>query len=718
MEIHDCERVIRRVTSDTEPTRDSERRIIIDVKYGRAVDRVDILNFWREFKYFIVSNSDDQNNEASGIINLSYRTSPGTPPADIEIAYKAWCFPGKERQVGEALFHGNDPGEVLSGLISKWVVEHISSQNGSFKISNLDSKNLLEAAIRTKAQMEVGLTLEVEFSLKSPPIRMTDSFLVRAKDYDKEESVTLSIELGINPEAELSAIQYPGNTLRDFIRAEIQSYFAYNLSLQSIYFNLHNDEFRYLLTRYLNDALKSRSLKVIFLALERLQQTPAPPEFFKTQVNTTYGLDEHVSPIVIKSTVLMNLQNVARYLASGSPDLTRWVESQFQRLIHQELTGAQYTDLVIGFESYAEKIEKNLRPAALAIGYNIQHFKSLPDLEPYRWLEGIQIETEDSEEEFETSLPKFFLKLSLSLIVKMRTLKGIQPFLERQQYVPALMKKAMLDVTRQVLRNTHPRQFYTQFSRSQASNGFSFEQELQTRLSHMLEQRFDAKIIEAVFEAGDTEVTRLLEKLRSESCEFNIVIPRNLRNAEDCRFRGYFKVDQVADSGWEEFRIALPTIAQVKEYLEAGVKTALENHTTALVAFKDTFNLNEIKGVIEQAAQSTILNAFGLHISLSHIGSDAIESEKEIAVTITKAQTKSIEMGVKRYFSITALVSEQILNLESQMVMTKAAGGPQSVIEDIQKRIEALKSHSPIEPIIPRLSYEKLRDTQKAKKSV
>lgn len=718
-EIHDCERVIRKVTRAAEPRRDSERRVIIDVKHGRAVDRVDILNFWREFKYFIVSNSDDPDNEASGLIHLTHRTSPATSPVDIEISYKTWCLPGKEKQVGEALSRGHDPGDVLSGLISKWAIEHIASQNGSFKISNFESKNFLEATLRHKVQMEVGLTMEVEFSAKSPwPIRITDSFPVRAKDYDKEETLTLSAELSAEEEAELNALQYTQTTLKELLRTETQGYFAYNVSLQHTYFKLHDDEFKYLLTRHLNQALKSRGLTVGFLALDRLQQTPPPPEFFKTRVHTACDIGEPVSPVMIRSTVLMNLQNVARYLTSDAPDLTRWVEDQLQRLIHQELIGAQYTDLAVNFQPFAERVERNLRPAALAIGYDLQHFKSLPDLEPYKWLEGVEIKTEDTEEEFETSIPKFSVKLKLSMIVRIRDLQSVRGFLERQQHVPALMRKAMLDTARQVLRRTHPKRFYTQFSRAHWQGESAFEDELQTRLSEMLSQKFDAEIVESIFEIGDTEVTRALEQLQSESCEFNVVIPRNLRNAEDARFRGYFKVDQIADSGWEEFRITLPALARVKEQLEAGVKTALENHPTALMSFKDTFSLDEIQGVVKQAAQRAVLNAFGLQISISHVGSDAIESEKRLAASITKAQTESIELGVKRYFSITALVSELIRNLESQMVMAKAAGGPQNVIEDIQKRIEALKAHTPTEPLIPKLSYETLRDAQKARPPV
>ncbi|MFL6212795.1 MAG: hypothetical protein ACJ74J_02765 [Blastocatellia bacterium] len=718
-EIHDCERVIRRITADMEPKRDSERRVIIDVKHRRAVDRGVLLYFWREYKYFIVSNSDDPNNEASGIISLPYKNGTGTAPVDIDISYKAWCLPGKEKQVGTALSYGNDPGEVLSGLISKLAVEHIGSQNGSFQISNFDSKSLLEKTIINKVQMDVGLDLEIELSFKLPwPIRISDSFPVRAKDYDKEETVTLSLELDVAPAAESNVIQYTEKTLKEFIRAEIQSYFAYNVSLQQIYFKLPDDDFRYLLIRQLNQLLQSRDLRVSFLAIEQLRQSAPPPEFFKTRVHTTYELDEPGSPVMIRSNVLMSLQNVARYLASGSPDLTQWVESHLQRHVQHELAGAQYADLVIDFQPFAENIERHMRPEALAIGYHLEHFKSLPDLEPYTWVEGIDIETEDVDEEFETSLPRFSVKLSFSLVVRVRDLRSIRTFLERQQDVPALMRKALLDTTRQVLSETHPRRFYTQFSRIHAPGGFAFEDALRARFADILGQRFDAEIIEALFEIGDTETTRTLETLRSENGEFTVVIPTNLRNAEECRLRGYFKVDQVADEGWETFRLTVPTIARIKEHLEAGIKTALENHPTALVAFKDTFNLDEIQQVVKQAGQCAVLKAFGLQISVSGIGSDAIESEKKIAAAITNVQTESIEIGVTRYFLIAKLISEKIRELEFQMVTTKAAGGPQNIIEDIQKRIEALKAHSPTAPIIPELSYETLRDTQKAKKPV
>jgi hypothetical protein len=463
--------------------------------------------------------------------------------------------------------------------------------------------------------------------------------------------------------------------------------------------------------RNFNEKLRFWGLKINFLSLERNQQDPLPAESLKTQINIDHSIDGLPS-IIIKNIVLMNIQDVSRYIASGSPELIGWLEGQFEKLINQELISAQFADLVIDFQPFAERIRHSLSLAAPAIGYNIVYLKSTREVEPDEWLEGIEFKTDDSDEEFETSVSNFFIKLSFSLTVRVKDLKGIKPLLEQRQHVPTLMERALLDSIRRLLRETHPKQFYTRFSRSGTEDEPAFEDRLKKRLSDMLEKEFSSEIVEAIFKNGETKITRVLEELQRERCEFKILIPRNRRNAEDCIFRGYFKVNQVDCNGWEEFQRTLPNIDKVKEHLEAGIKTALENHPTALMTFRDTLNLNEVLGVAEQAAQSTILNDFGLSVTITNLGSDAVESEKKIAESTTKARTESVEKELKRYFSITTLATQLVQELEQEMVRVKSAGGPKEAIDDIQRRIEALKSHTPTEPLISELSYENLRGSQ------
>ena len=270
-EIHDLERVIRKVTRHALPARDSERLVIVDARRGRAVDKPGIFDFMREFKYYIVSNSEDLGNAAHGEVNVPYRPRP-EQDADlsIKVNYKAWCPPGREKQLAEALHHGSDPGETLNGLMSRWTLEKVSSANGALSGSSAESESFIRAELRNKAQIETGLGIDVDFAITWPkpvPSSITDTLTVRAKDYFREESLTLRADVVSQPQ--LGRIPSTETELKDLIRTSVQDYFSHNVTLQSLYFQLNTYDFNQLLIRNLNDELKPTGYRVECISLER-----------------------------------------------------------------------------------------------------------------------------------------------------------------------------------------------------------------------------------------------------------------------------------------------------------------------------------------------------------------------------------------------------------------------------------------------------------------
>lgn len=269
-EIHDIERVIRKVTRHASPARDSERLVIVDVRRGRAVDKIGLLDFMREFKYYIVSNSEDPGNAAHGEVTVPYRPRPEQDAhLNIKVNYKAWCPPGREKQLAEALHHGADPSETLNGLMSRWTLEKIGA-NGALNGSSPASESFIQAELRNKAQIETGLGMDVDFAITGPdpvPSRVTDTFAVRAKDYFREESLTLRVDV-VN-QLQLGRIPSTETELKDLIRTSVQDYFSHNVTLQSLYFNLNTYDFNELLIRNLNDRLKQTGYRIEGILLER-----------------------------------------------------------------------------------------------------------------------------------------------------------------------------------------------------------------------------------------------------------------------------------------------------------------------------------------------------------------------------------------------------------------------------------------------------------------
>ncbi len=270
-EIHDIERLIRKVTRHASPARDSERLVVVDVRRGRAVDKVGILDFMREFKYYIVSNSEDPSNTAYGEVCVPYKPRPEQDVhLSIKVNYKAWCPPGREKQLAEALHHGSDPGETLNGLMSRWALEKIGSANGALSGSSSESESFIEAELRNKAQIETGLGMDVDFAVTWPnpaSFKITDTLAVRAKDYFREESLTLRVDVVNQPQ--FSRIPYTETDLKELIRTSVQDYFSHNVTLQALYFNLNTYDFNELLIRYLNERSKTTGYRIECISLER-----------------------------------------------------------------------------------------------------------------------------------------------------------------------------------------------------------------------------------------------------------------------------------------------------------------------------------------------------------------------------------------------------------------------------------------------------------------
>jgi len=607
-EIHDIECVIRKVTRHALPARDSERLVIVDARRGRAVDKTGIFDFMREFKYYIVSNSEDPGNAAHGEVTVPYKPRPEHDAhLNIKVNYKAWCPPGREKQLAEALHQGADPGETLNGLMSRWTLEKFRPMNGSLNGSIAASESFIQAELRNKAQIETGLGMDVDFAITGPgpvPSRITDTFAVRAKDYFREESLTLRVD--IVSQLEFGRIPHSETELKDLIKNSVQDYFSHNVTLQSLYFNLNTYDFNELLIRNLNDRLKGAGYRIECVSLERAEA------------------------------------------------------------------------------------DKN---------------------ETYDWLTGIQIEISDSEGEFETAIPGVFVNLSASLTVRLTDIWGIKSMIEQQQPVPILMKRRVVKAIRQFVRDTHPTDIYTQFVRPDKQNKSAFENRLIAKVSEVLADSFHADVATAVLKLGETEITRTLTELLKERSEFTVVIPRNRRNAEDYLFTGYFKIDEVDRNGWGEFKRALPNITQVRERLQGAVKAALENDPTALISLTHSLDLQFVRGISERAAVDAILNDFGLRVRITDLSSDDLGSEKSIAENVIKARAELTNREVKRYFSVSAFVTEEVKKLELDIVSIKASGGDDQAVEEIQRRIDSLKNYSPTEPSISGFYYEEVRGT-------
>ena len=309
---------------------------------------------------------------------------------------------------------------------------------------------------------------------------------MRVNDYNTEQTISVNIELEVDHRNIVRAILYKNYPIGELIKRDIRKYFAGKVSLHQFYFSLNEKGFRDEVKAHLDKSLKSVGRAVAFVSLEIDATIPTPPRSFNCECDIAYRISENSSPIIITNKVLLELQDAARYVIAGSPDLYQWVKKNLGDALSRELFRATYLDLLLRFESFKDLVRQSISRERDSIGYDIKHLIADPDMEPKRWLEGIEIRTKEAEEEYETKISKFPVRLSIVVNTRIKDLEGIKQYLHPLQDVPSLMKSAILDDIARFLRTVDPKLFHLRFSTSTDPSEAPLEETLRKRILRLL----------------------------------------------------------------------------------------------------------------------------------------------------------------------------------------------------------------------------------------
>ncbi len=578
---HTLYTLIHEVPQGTKGNSPVQEVIAIDPKTKKAVDPLWVFIAGRNLKYYLVSNITDPTNKVICSFTYTYREDPpGNRSININVTYAVSCPRGSEKRVAESLSPGSDPAETLKNLVIRWIHESVNSVNKPFIDSFQSLRGYLASNIKTKASREAGLTLEIDLSI--PVINrfsFSDTFPVRFRGYDRQESLTINVE--IEPDqAGLSIAQMNNEAyIKQLVQIETQNYFIQNVSLHSFYFDLNKGNIKQDIMRHLNQALRQRGYRLPFISLDRVDGLELPLENFNTRQSIPYVIDDNFPAVSIRNTVFLDLQDSAKYKMSGQRDLSEWALEQLTLAVNSELFGATYMDLLVNFEPLANRIKLKVGVAASRIGYGIKHIVTVPELEPYEWLKFFEVKTEQLEEEFETNISKFPVRLSIVVTTKLKDLKSVKSYLNSQLRVPTEMKKDILKVSAQFLRTIDPERFYVRFSHTLTPGEKPVEEELKSRIAKVLAQNFDADIREITLRMEETKIMELLNELKRHRDEFRVTItPLDVRQPYDVVISGHFRVTDLDYEGWDNFRTSMPTIDMIKR----RIVKAVENRTSKL----------------------------------------------------------------------------------------------------------------------------------------
>ncbi len=692
--------VIHEVSEQVGYDRNRYRKVVVDAVKQKALDALEAAiakAFGRRLRYYLVSNSSDPLNKAAGSFQIAFKEDPpGNRNIDIDIKYSALCPHGSEKKLAASVCDGANPMEAFQNLLARWIHRFAESARTSFIDSFFNIKDQLASALKAKAMDEAGLALSLELSLPLPErLTVTDMFAIHFRDYDREENLSVKVELIPDQNnliaAHINRTAYPKQPVQE----AIQRYFADYITLHSFYFDSTKEDFKRDAVRRLNDSLRKIGRQIAFISFERIGGLTLPEETFSVRHPVSH-IDDDSRPVNVRITAVMELQDSARYRISGSRELSQWVRKQIEDAVNAELFGASYLDLIIDFSPREARIKQRLSNAAYGIGYDLEQQVVVPEMEPYDWLDYFEIRTEDAEQEFQTSEARFPVKVSIVVNSKLRDFESVKKPLNDRKHIPTEMKEKAVESVAQFLRTISPERFYVRFSQTQTPGERSVEEELKARIKTALTHNFKAVIRDIFVRVEETEITKLLDKLKSHRETFQVEVTQlNPDQNYDSIFRGDFRVVALDYKGWESFVTSMPEIDKIKVCIETSIETEFRNHPQTSAAYGDPDWYNQINEIIIACASAAVRRDFGLTVTIDKVRRDLTRIEavarglriqsdeemaKQIAEQITELRKKLVDSIVdsiidpsldKEYIGD---INKQISDLEACMDEFKRTG--------------------------------------------
>lgn len=691
--------------------------------------------------YLLVCNSDDPSHiaERDGL-TASVKDFSQDRNLPLTIAYRVSCSPGMEEKLALSLASSDNPEMDFEKRLLSWIAK-ITNERSSEFIENFHGHiSWLQNSLADIAYREMGLNLAIRVSLHqenqleavvigSPE---ATTFTVYTSDSDDPLNLQLQTELVIDRPALALSQQEPGwmVALVNLIQQEIKSYILKEVTLSQFYYEL-KDTVRNGLASHLNRILYDRGRKLSYLYLDSasITELSVPKELVEIHHTVRCKVQKYVEEIPVENTLQMLPKDVRRYISAQSPNLQVWVENKLEKIIKPLLLGKKYVDLLLDFRSEAESIRIAMQEEAESIGYSIQHIVSLPELEHFELKENLEIK--DDGEQFSTNETAIKVALSTTANVKFETFEKIEDYLNQSvSEIKALMQEAINSKTREILRTIDPERFYMRFYVPDEETGEkSVEQELKDEIQQVLVERFGAKVLRVIPITEPTDIIDYLQRLMGMLGSFECEVP-SLIGGETVKFRGDFKVQGIERGSWyifqsvfeamrksqEELRqelealknqyssiIKLGDVEDSKEELESisarireiesevfgmddiqksiekSIRSKLITVDPQLLQFNDIQLSSTIERYINQWAKESVIEQYGLEISIRHLERDRTQHEAYLFNAQQEIETARVDDAL---FQVKARHEQRQKQLE--MSMKKS----QSEYEDLSRLYE------------------------------
>ena len=703
--------IVRLVPDHVEAKSNYEQRVVINTDTGQAVSEVGFFqSLYGNFKTFIVSNTRNQQKTISGQKSLKYREA--SEEITFTIEYQGGCPPGCELQLAQFFSRTAEPDKTISDSLGKWLIEYFSTNNHKIDQFYGEEDNAARD-LAAKAQSEYGLaltiTLKVDNSTQLDTVDVGPLVLSsRLLGSDEEEQLSVKAELEVDPQNKLRAMLSRNTSLNELLKREVKQYLAAHVTLQTYYDHLNSDRIKQELRDHLNRPLKQFGRRVAFITLKpNLKGDEAKPYNGETIIQ--YKHHESTEPINLKISVLLTPRDATRYRAKGSPRLSTWLQTNLDEAVTLSLFGVSYVDLLLDFRGPKQKILTEMNLRAEAIGYQIEQLMTMLSMKPLSWTKkGIDVEIKSTEERpneasFETNVSGVYVGLEVYLTARVRDLRGISRYLTTD--LPQKMKEEIIRLLQKTLHATDPQQFYKHYregDRKKPAGGGSFEADVRSKISYLLESEFNADVVQLVLKPTDTALTIKVNEVAKTSHDFTATSEvGTIPGAPKISVHGSFTVEGVSSDGWEKFRERDVTAEKLTKRVADSVCSFIKRTPDTTSALSSQEAVVELIKHALQSARVLIEDEFGLAIKLATISWEWDERIKKIGEARNKEDLDAIHTRITQ-------LKEMLLDLY------QFNGSPERIAE-IRGSIERLSAMVP-GPLASSIGYRELPKPPELKK--
>ncbi len=564
----------------------------------------------------------------------------------------------------EALAVNQNLAAALNDYVNQWVNEVIQNEGTAVITNFFEIRRRLELAITQKARL-LGISLRViEFKLNNEDV-VDRTYEIEKSDYVRIQLQNLNEYVEIKYQANVSCYKpqklkailnfkeidklplqiskYLRMLIKEFSFGQLYQGFTPELigSLkESVNIKLMENEMGWKI-----DSLVITKKDSDFEIPEHLTIKEEPMTFpIKTGSNQTYD-------VTVFNTLVLNLNNSdkAKEKYEKTKNLGSLAREMLQRVINNNLLNASYDDLIINKAVYENKIRGQLSEWAYSIGYTINNFFTIPDVEIEKLGGRFEFST-DKNIEYKTNIgDKVKLKVKLNN-VELKQLENIRHYLTPNINIVEEMKKVIVVTVTNFLHDKDPNDYYINF---------------ETTLQDNLKNEIKKSLVDEFF--INENVVILLERINTELIERSLKLRQGFHEFKfesfgSLEYNALFSINAIDPDGWQifqnhNFADKETELASIKQHLRYFLETQINDNLS--ITFKDVKHEQFLEGIRQFLIQSEnhIKEKFGLLIEITGIKREATLAEQQL-----KALHAANHKNIIGQINSSVLVADEINN--------------------------------------------------------